>query len=746
MNENGPRLTAAQAEFEEQSIHLREYLLVLLKRRWMILIVVVLAGTIGMVHSFRQTPVYRTSSTLYIDRPGYTFVPEVISDSQSWQGYDSFMNTQYKLLKSKSLAKRVIETLNLTANGLILGNQGLNIKEPPAGRVSEKQVKEIVEQILGTVEIVPVKGTKLCEIAFTTADPKLSRILANAWAEEYAQYSLASEYEYTQKAEELLDEQVKSMQEEIAEKEKILQDYSLEKQVVKLDKDRSMGSYMLEELNSALTTATKDRISREVHYFDLQSRPRQAFPDIAGNPAIQQLKMDYSSLERQYTEKSKTYKADYPEMIRIRSQMDQIRQRLEQETNDQYSKVLATARADYQEALNKEKVLQKELESSKRQSVETYRKEFDYDRLRLEIDNKKALLESLSKKRNETGVSAQVKEKKATMVRIVDRAELPDTIYKPNIRRNILFSLLIGFAAALGLAFVLEHWDRSLKNPEDLERYTQLPFLGIVPRYVVQENFGNNNRRAVVRKEDAANSPSEATYLMALYNPSSVACEALRTVRTSLLLSFPEGPPRSILITSSRPGEGKTFIACNLAISLAQLDKRVVLIDADMRNSQVHRIWSLRNNAGLSHFLTSNMAAENVIQPTRVNGLSLITSGAKTPRPAELLSSTRLEQLIRLLEQEFDHIILDSPPIVPVADSLILATRCSCVLMVIHGGVTPHEVVQMAKQKLSKSHAVIGGAVLNSVDLNDPYYYYSYYSNYAYAYGDNHNGSPKSLP
>jgi capsular exopolysaccharide synthesis family protein len=626
---------------------------------------------------------------------------------------------------------------------------------PPAKRGTvatnpkrEEEIKQLTGQLLGMVEIAPIKGTNLCEIIFTTPDPKLSMNLANAWAEEYVEFSLDSQYQYTQKAEELLAEQVKTIQGEIAEKEKSLQNYSLEKEVVKLDQDRSMSSKTLEDLNGALSVATQERISREVHYKDMQFRSEDAVPDVTTSHIVQQLKTEHASLEQQYTEKSRTYKPDYPEMVRLKSQIDQLDKRLDEETTEIYRKVLAAARSQYQEALQRERALQNQMQDFKRQSVEMYRKEFSYEQLVSEIDSKKQLLESLLKRQNETDVSAQLTEKKATTIRVVDRAEMPGGIFEPNIKRNLVYSVLIGLAIAIGFSFLLEYFDRTIKTSDDVERYVQMPFLGIVPRYVIGDEEGNNGatKKAVVKHVNVSANQGSAD-LMSLHDPDSMVTEAFRTVRTSLLLSFPETPPHDILITSSRPGEGKTFIACNLAISLAQMQKRVALVDADMRNPRIHAIWNVRNDAGLSGFLTSDAPLEDFIVPSKVHGLSLITSGRKTPRPAELLSSGRMDHLIQGLRKDFDHVILDTPPLMPVADSFILAAKCSCVVMVIRGGETPREVVQMARQKLEKSEAVLAGVVLNSIDLNDPYYYYSYFSNYPYySYAKDENKSEAALP
>lgn len=726
-------------EFEEQEINLREYFLVVIKRRWMIITIVLFVLTLTAIYSFLQTPMFQARASMYIDRLNYNIVPEVVSDPSAWQSYDYFFQTQYKLLKSKALARRVVDRLNLTPQDLVQGSDKSASKPPTDPQQAESQRNSLAGRLLGMVEIFPIKNTTLVEIAITSPDPRFAMVLSNAWADEYVEYSLASQFEYTQKAEELLVGQVKSLQAEIAHDEKLLQEYSLAKQVVKLDNERSMSTHTLEEMNTSLTQATKDRIDKEVHYRDLQAHGKDAVPEVVNNGVVQQLREEYSVLERQYSEKSKTYKPDYPEMVRMRGQMDQLKKHIDREMDDVYRKVLAAANAGYTEAASREIALQSNMNTTKRDTIETNSKELDYDRIKLEIDNKKSLLESLLKKLSETDVSVQVKEKKATTIRIVDRAELPMRPFKPNIKRNLWFALLMGSIIGIGFAFLLEYLDNSLKTSEDIDRHLQLPFLGIVPRYILSDETesGHTTNRAIAKHENKAASPTEAVDLLTFYNPSCVASEAFKTVRTSLLLSFPEAPPKTILVTSSRPGEGKTFVAGNLAISLAQLDKKVVVIDADMRNPRLHRVWGMKNDIGLSRFLTSDAKAEEVIRPSKVKGVSLITSGAKTPRPAELLSSRRFEALIDQLKDNYDHIIVDSPPLMPVTDAVILSTKCSCVIMVVHGGVTPRDVVQMARQKLAKSEPVMAGVVLNYIDLTDPYYYYSYYSRYySYRYGE----------
>lgn len=728
---------------EEKEINLREYFLIIVKRRWMILTIVLFIVTVSLIRSLLQTPMYKTSVSMYINRINYNIVPEVVNDSTSWMGYEAFFQTEYRLLKSKTLARRVADRLNLTPGDLLPAKARASYRPPSDPKLLDSQRNGVANTLLGMVDVAPIKNTFLCEISFTTPDPKLAMILANAWADEYINFSLESQYEYTQTAEDLITGQVKGLQAEILDKEKMLQDYSLEKKVVKLDNDRSMSSHTLEDLNSALSTAVQDRITKEVHYHDVKSQSKDTLPEVVTSSIVQQMKTDRTTLERQYAEKSRLYKPDYPEMIRLKTQIDQIQTKINDSAGEIYGQALNAARSEYQEALSKETALKDQMEESKKQSIDVNRKEFSYDRLKLELDNKRQLLDSLLKKQSETGVSVQVKEKKATTIRIVDRAEQPGSPYTPNIRRNLSFALMMGLIVGVGFAFVLEYLDSTLKNADDVDRHIHLPFLGIVPRYIVgDEQENRSGSKAVARQEFEAQNASEATDLLTLYNPNSIASESFKTIRTSLLLSFPEAPPATILVTSSRPGEGKTFVATNLAVSLAQLDRKVLLIDADMRNPRVHRIWRMRNDTGLSRYLTSDVSAADVTRPSKIKGLSLITSGSKTPRPAELLSSKRLDQLLELLKGQYDHVIIDSPPVLPVADSLILSAKMQCVVFVIHGGVTPRDVVNMAKQKLAKSDAVMAGVVLNHIDLTDPYYYYSYYSNYTYQYGHEQKALP----
>ncbi|MCI0411186.1 polysaccharide biosynthesis tyrosine autokinase, partial [bacterium] len=501
------------------------------------------------------------------------------------------------------------------------------------------------------------------------------------------------------------------------------------------DNSKSLSSEELTGVNNSLAAAKQERISAQVRYFAMKSARRESIPEVNQHHSVSRKREEYVKLQTEYAEKARIYKENYPEMIRLRNQLEVVQKSLEPAVEQAYREVLGVAQAQYQTALAKEQALQGQLEGAKRNSVEAGQKERPYDRMTMEIENKKQLLTLLLQKQNQADVQADVQEKSTPTSRIIELAELPKEIFTPNIKKNILLSILAGVLGSLALALLLEYFDRSLKTPEDVETHLQLPFLGLVPHYLPSHHNGNNNSSKALAKKETATETSIDKYIpyrLSMNDLNSSASEALKTLRTSLLLSFPGRPPRTVLITSSRAGEGKTFIACNLALTLTQLEKRVVIVDADMRNPRLHKVWDLKNSTGLSIYLTSDVSAASVMRPGPSERLSLISSGPKTPRPAELLSSTRFEELMTELQKTFDFVIVDSPPVLPVTDSVIIASRVDTVLMVVRGGATPRDVVKMAKKKLSKSNSTIVGTVLNAIDLTDPYYYYRYYTEYSY--------------
>jgi len=740
----------AQMEPEERDIDLRHYLLTIINRIWMILTITVLAIVGTTVYSVLQTPLYRSKSVIDLSSATMYFTLPDSASSSLYIRDDAYLNTQYRLLTGKNLANKVREKLNLTETDI---EKGIQKKRDPKEVKPDKDDDEeeakwsLATKLLKMVRVAPVPETNLCEIIITSPDPKLSQTLANTWAQEYVEQNLSAAQAYTRKTEELLIEQAKDLQKDIGEKEKLLHEYSVKEKIFKVDRSKSIANEALVGLTSALTATAQERIDTQIKYQAMRASRKETIPDVISSPLVTAKKNDLFRLQNLYEEKSRTYKPDYPEMVRLRDQIAAARKGMDNALEEAYTAALADAQSRYQQALIKEGNQKKEIEDAKRESLEVGNKERPYDQILMEIDNKKQLLELLLRKQNSTDVSASVQEKTAPATRIIENGDLPKIPYSPDIKKNILFALLAGLIGSVVLALMLEYLDRTLKTPEDVEDHLHLPYFGIVPHYMIDTGNGNNGaskEKAVARQTIAQGVINKyIPYRLSFTDSASTASEAIKTVRTSLLLSFPGGPPRSVLITSSRAGEGKTFTACNLAIALTHLGKRVVIVDGDMRNPHIHRVWEQENAVGLSVYLASDAPMAAVVSPTPLDNLYTITSGPKTPRPAELLASSRFEALIRELETNFDFVVVDSPPILPVTDSVIIASHVNGVLLVVRGGSTPRDLVKMAKKKLGTSNGVIAGVVLNGIDLTDPYYYYRYYSDYYSGYHGEHAPGPK---
>lgn len=718
--------------YQVKEINFREYFLVVFKRRWIIVACLILAAAIAAIYSFLQTPTYRTKSRININPVFFKVLPEVISQNQAQ--LDVFMETQNQLLRSASLARRVQERLKLAPEDVVPPDEKNEVAAVWKKRKPEARANYVGDMLLRMLDVIPVPNTTLFEIQFETPSARLSANLANIWADEYMEYSLASQYEYSVKAEELIAQQISQLRKEISEKQGLLQKFSSTQQVIKLDDARSMHGSKLEQLNEDLSRAISDRITKQVAYRDLQRQGKDSVPEIRNNAVIIRLKQEYSTLETEYTKKASLFMSDYPQMVTLRNQMDQIKTALEDEGNELFTKVLASARAEYEAASRNEGALRSEVESVKQETIYARPEEFNYERLKLEVDEKQKNLETLLQRQSEATASVQAKEMKATTIRVVDEARIPGLPYKPNILYNIVFGIFGGLVLGVGLAFGADYMDRSFRQVEDVERHLQLPFLGVIPRYSIPGENNGRSRFLPAKRTPQNGSTTEGIDLVTVYSPESLESEAFKNVRASLLVSFPENPPKTIVVTSGKPGEGKTFVASNLAVTLAQLDKKIVLIDADLRNPRIHRVWKMNNDFGLSTFLTSNIPLAEVLKPTEFENLDIIPSGAKTPRPAELLSSKRFDQLLTELQTRFDHIIIDSPPVMPVSDALVIASKCNCAILVVRAGETPREVVQVARERLSHFDVTVAGVVLNDVDLNDPYYKFSY-ANYGDYYG-----------
>ncbi len=724
------------------------YWRLLRKRRWTILTVLFVLFTIVLLGTLKQKAIYRAEALLEIEKEN----PNILTVQELFQletVSDTYLETQYKLLRSDSLARRVIDQLRLdtleefnpgvtahnatrpaisgSPQGLALGDAG---RDPRADQT-------VLARFRGRLSVEPVKRSRLVEISFESQDPELAAKVVNALAANHVEQNLEVRWEATQKASEWLSQQLLALKARLEKSENDLQSYARENGLLFLESEKgtpeNIVNERLRQLQEELTRAQAARYEKESLYRLVQASDYAALPGVAENKLLQDFTARQEELERERAMLETTFTADYPKVKRIQSQIDEINTVLVRER-----KRLAERMAnDYLAAQRREDLVRKAFEEQQKQANLIAGRSVQYNILKREVETNKQLYEGLLQRLKEAGVSAGLK---ASNIRIVDPAVPPKRPARPNLLLNLALATMLGLALGVGAAFLQEHLDNTLKTSEDVERYLGLPALALIPSV---ESL--NGRRGSVyglaeRKKLPAIGPDqpESLPLAGWYRididaeQHSALGEAFRSLRTSVLLSTADRPPRSLLVSSSQPSEGKTTISINLAISLAQLGQRVLLVDGDMRRPNIRKAFNLDNSLGLVSYLTGQQDWRAAVLPTGVANLDALVCGPVPPNPAELLSSERMHTLFAEAKRDYHFVVMDSSPLLNVADSRILATLVEGVVLVVKGGATPRELAQRAQSYARNVGANVIGVVLNNLDLStgDDYYYRYYHYDY----------------
>ena len=729
---------------EEKEINLRDYWKVIRKRQWIIIaffLIVVITTAIG---TFTMKPIYRGSTTIQINKEN----PQIVDFKEIFAVNTMDMDyyqTQYKVLESRSLARRVIHSLKLTehpeflpkpetpfqkwrANILTpvsdLFTSSNKSSSPNKDQSESEKETALINQFLGKLKIEPIRNSRLVKIHFDSIYPELSSKAPNTLAPTYIQQNLESRFIATQQAKEWLTGQLEDLKAKVERADEALQAFGSKHDIISLEEKENVTVQRLTELNEVLTKTESDRMAKEALYKQTRDRNSDVLPSILENKLIMDLRQAYIQLEAQYMRLSETYKPEYPEMIRLKSQMQAIQKRTDIEIN----KIITGIKNDYELSLRKESLLREAFEKQKAKTQEMKERAIQYNILKREADTNKDIYKGLLQRMKEAGVSAGIM---ASNIQVVDQAELPTKPYKPNKRLNLLLAAVVGLFLGVGLAFFFEYLDNTVKTPEDVEQLIRLPSFGMVPEISYERQR---------RLESGKSYPVE---LITFGHPKSMLSEAYRNIRTSILLSFSEKPPKRIAISSPNPSEGKTTTVINTAIALSQTGAQVIIIDSDMRKPRVHKVFNEENGAGLSSFLSGNANLESVIKKSDVPNLCYIPSGPIPPNPSELIGSKLFKSMMESLGERFDHIVLDSPPVLGFADTMIISTSVDGVILVVWGGKTPRETLQRAKEVLHQVNAKILGVVINRIDIQRSDYGYYYYK-YQHYYGE--EKKKKELP
>jgi succinoglycan biosynthesis transport protein ExoP len=572
------------------------------------------------------------------------------------------------------------------------------------------------------LEIKSVANTHLVKILFRSPDPQLSAEVANAHARAYIGQGLKFRIRANADAERFLDENLVQLKQRLESSEAALNNYRRDKGIISLNDKENVMVERLADLNKRLTEAEAERISLQAQVQLIRQRAFESLPDVINNQLIRTLKEQLSRAEGEYANLSAEYNIGYPRLAQLKAQIDEIRRRL----NEEIRIVVAGIESAFLAAGTKEKQLGAKFGEQRSAAMQLKDASVEYGILAREVDTNRKLYENVFQRRQEIDLAAELRTSNAS---IVDEAKPALEPSHPKKALNFLLGILVGAMGGLGLAFFVEYLDKTVRRPDEVERYVNLPTLGIVPEFSIRGKESEASFRDATIGNGSTNgaTPHSKTLIPSL-SPLSLVAESYRSLQTSILLSQVQEPPRTILFASGCREEGKTTTTINTAIVFAQMEAKVLVIDADLRRSSCHkRLW-LERGAGLTELLSGQRTLEEVIKPTLTDNLFVITGGAIPPDPAKLVGSRKMHDMLIRMREQFDYIFIDSPPLIAVSDAVRLSTLVDGVVLVIKGHGTTRDGLKEACSRLRYAQANILGVVLNGVDMTSGDY--SYYNPY----------------
>jgi capsular exopolysaccharide synthesis family protein len=717
-------------DLNSQEVHLAHYWNIIYKR-WKVatsILVVVMVST--FVVSYLSKPIYRSVASIHIERenPNQLTVEDLFGIQSSDQ---EFLQTQYELLKSRDLAARVIDDSRLLSDPDFY---------PPGikGRSAEeiKKTREaMIPAILGTLDIAPIHGTAIINIGYVATSPRLAQKVAEGVAQSFMNRNSEQKSESMRQASEFIARQTEQVKEEIEVLRRAMQQYADAKGIISTADASNITIQSMNRINQDYASAQSTYFEKQAAYNTIVGANPETV--VKTDPLVMQLAEEQSRLERDYAQKMSVFLPQHPEMVKLRQGIEKMKQSRMQAVMDAYGKAKETARNEMNSAAAQVAAMRSSLESAKRETVSLNVNAEGYVDLKRLLDSKLTLLEQLEKRANETQVNRMLRG--ASNIHWVDHAILPGGRFNVTMKKNMQSAFPLGVILGLAAIFFLEYMDRSIKTPEELERVTRFASLGVIPaassitRGGYAYGYGRGNLKTIkpAPAAETAAATERGIDLLPHVDSRSPISESYRAFRTSLLLASATSP-KVIVITSTFAREGKTTTSVNLATVLAQMGKPVVLIDADLRRPRLQKVFRGKMNLGLVNYLAANVPLEDVIQETQVPNLSVVLSGPTPPNPSELLASDRMKHLIHEVRSKFAFVIFDSPPVMAVTDSIVLAASADGVVLCVHGGATPRDLVQRAADRLRQSNIPVLGAILNNLDLQQYGYtfkksYYDYY-------------------
>jgi succinoglycan biosynthesis transport protein ExoP len=742
----------------EPLVDLSRYYRIIRKRQRIVFAFAAAVMIIGVVHLISTPPTYTAETTIMLapaTGEGSSTLENLVDIETAAYNADQYYKTQSEVLESPLIATDVIRQLGLVHRPAFNGN------DPPrtvlsqlwssiAGRMggsdnvrphhpsfvsrSDDSVPlALVHRYLAMLKVTLVPGTNLLKISFATRDPRLSAELAKAHVEGYERQQDEIRSSQSEEAQLFLENKLVEIKEQLQNSEAALNDYRRRKGIIpgliSLDGKNAVVLDRLADLSRDLTKAQVDRIGLEAQVAIIRKHDYDSLPAVAQSVEIQTLHKEMNDLAMQAAALSTEFRSDYPPLAKLRSQMDEVQQRL----NLAIDKVVAEAQSSYDAAVEKEHELQSEIDRQRAETLNLNDSAAQYAILQREVDTNRELYNAVLTRMKDVAVTSGGR---VNMVSIIVPAEIPTAPTAPKKVRELILALILGVTGGITLAFALDFFDNTLKNPEEAESYLREPILGMVPEFAAlgARASGYSAPELQIRRPPALAAGRE---LVTAHGSYSAIGECYRNFRTALLLSRAEHPPRTMLVTSAISREGKTVTSVNTAVMLAQLGGKTVLVDADLRRARCHRLLSIENHLGLTEVLTGSRELHEVLRPTEIEHLDFLSSGSVPPNPTELLGSHKIAETLRQLQQDYEYVVIDSSPVLPVSDSLLLAKLVDGVVIVANAAATPRQQTRIACMRVEYARGRLLGILLNRIKLHSPDYRPYYHGSYYYSVQNN---------
>ena len=745
-----PRL---YSDLPPQESAVGEYFRVLVKRKWIVVGCLLTIFTVVAIATLRQVPIYEADGSIAVKKPD-TSLNFKDTNAISFDYYDpTELETEVKILQSDLLALQVIKELNLDRQPEFGGKSptsalpsSLDLAPDPL-EADPSRTSSLLSSFKGKLTISLLPNSRIMSVRFRDSDPQTAQNVVNKLMGDYQENNYKTRFNNTMQVSDWLGQQLVDLQMKVETSQEKLVRYQKEHEILGIDEKQNITTAKLDELNKALTVAESERMDKEAFYHLVESGDPDAIassgggPDgpgagQSGSPLLESLRTKQAELKIQIADLNTQFGPSYPKLAQLNNQLAEIEVQLQSEMK----KIASKVKGQYTTALGREDLLSQALEKQKQAANKLNENAIEYSLLKRDLETNRQLYEGLLEKLKEAGISEGLK---SNNFQIVNSARVPTYPVEPNVPRNLGFAFVLGLTSGVGLAFLLEGLDNTVRTTEQAQAISGLPPLGMIPLGSKTTREGSPSKRLILA------SSNEAVELITHVRPQSQMAESYRALRTSLLLSHLGAPPKVIMVTSALPQEGKSTTSINCAVVLAQKGVRVLLIDCDLRRPSIHKTLGMGPRSGLSNVLTGSVTLKQAITvaPTLPN-LDVLPAGTPPPNPAELLASSNMRDVLAEMREKYDHIVLDTPPTLSVTDAVVLSPRADAIVLVIRSGSTTKQALRRSRDILMQVNARVSGVLLNAVDLSSPdyYYYYEYQGKYAQYYHNHETSSDEEDP